>query len=233
MKKIAILLAGLSLALPTWAETSLEPLLNQVSLNLKAEQWVSTKTASVTIVVNAALTDQGIEKIQNEVMQKLTQFSSSAEWHIVSFERQQDKSGLESVQITASARLTQADLTNLRGKAKAMSKPGETFTIADVQFTPSDEELKQANISLRNNIYQQAKAEVDALNQTYSDQKFYLHRIDFVPMMGMAAENNVMMVKMAGAPAPLQVGNKQTLQATVTLAAMPEQVAQRLSHPAP
>lgn len=238
MKKMAILLLSLTSSLSAWADISLEPLLNQVTLNLHAEQWVTTKTALVTAVVNAAVADQGIEKIQSEVMQNLTQFSANGDWHIVSFERQQDKSGLETIQITAQSRLPQTDLANLRSKAKAMSKPGETFTISNVQFIPSDDEIKQANTALRANIYNQAKSEIDMLNQLYPDQKYYLHRIDFVPMLLPAPlEANMMMSKVSAVSMPqapsLAVGNKQLIQATVTLAAMPEQVAQRLTRPGP
>jgi hypothetical protein len=231
---VLLLVVSILFSFPVWADVNLEPLLNKVILQLQAEQWVTTKTALLTVGVNAAVTDQGIDKVQTDVMQKLNQLSNKGEWHIVSFDRQQDKSGLESIQISAQARLPQSELSNLRDKAKAISKPGETFTIDNVQFTPSDDELRQAAISLRNTIYQQAKAEIDALNKVYTDQKYYLHQIDFTlppPIMPMA-ENTMAMARVSGgmsrsAP-PLLIGNKQALQASVILAAMPDQVAQKL-----
>lgn len=233
MKKV-ILALSILLASPAWAEVALEPLLNKVSLQLHAEQWVTTKTALVNVMINAAVAGQGIEKIQTQVMQKLSLISDKGEWHIVSFDRQQDRSGLESIQITAQARLPQTDLANLRDKAKAITKPGETFTIDSVQFSPSDDELKQANAMLRNNIYQQAKMEMDILNKQFIDQKYYLHQIDFnFAQAPMPMARNTMMVKMASeaAPsAPLSVGNKVELNASVVLAAMPDQVAQNLTH---
>lgn len=228
MKKWYLFALGLCLSFPAWASMSLEPLLNKVTLQLTAEQWVTSKSALVNVGVNAAVSGQGIEKIQSEVMQKLNQIATG-DWHIVSFNRQQDKSGLETIQMSAQARLAQTDLSGLRDKAKSVSKPGETFTIDDIQFTPSDEEMKQANVNLRANIYQQARAEIDAINKMYPEQKYYLHDISFLstPVDAMPMTAN-MMAKVAVAPA-LAVGDKQQLRAVVVLAAMPDVVAQKVA----
>lgn len=238
MRKLYWLILGFLFAHPVWADISLDPLLNKVSLQLRSEQWVTTKTALVSVSANASVSDQGIVNVQSDVMQKLNQLSNKGEWHIVSFDRQLDKSGLESIQIMAQARLPQTELGNLRDKAKAISKPGETFTITNVQFIPSEDEIRQSNIALRNNIYQQAKAEMDALNNLYPEQKYYLFRMDFMtppvgePPMPMA-QNTMMMAKMAytQAPPPLSVGNKVELQANVILASAPDQLLQKLVHP--
>ena len=230
MKKIYLFIFATLLSFPAWADIDLEPLLNKITLQLHAEQWVTTKTALVNVAINAAVTDQNIDKVQNEVMQKLSKFSDKGEWHMLSFTRQQDKSGLESIQMSAQARLPQSELTGLRDKAKAISKPGETFTIDSVQFVPSDEELRQANADLRNSIYSRAKAEIDIINKQYTDQKYYLHQIDFVtqPIVPMPMPMNAMMKMAPMAAAPLSIGNKQELQATVVIASMPDQVSQKL-----
>lgn len=234
MKKFIFIGLMLFFSTPLWADISLEPLLNTVILQLQAEQWVTTQTALVSVNINAAVSDQNIINMQNNIMQKLKTLSEG-DWHIVSFNRQQDQSGLESIQITAEARLPQANLGALRDKAKAMSKPGETYIIENVQFVPSEDEIRQANIQLRNSIYSQAKSEIDVLNKSYTDQKYYLHQINFISglqPMPMAHSNVMYMKAAAGGVAPaarLQVGNKATLQATVILASMPDQVAQHLT----
>lgn len=218
---------------PSWADVQLDPLLNKVTMQLQAEQWVTTKTALVTVGINAAVSDQGIDKIQAEVMQKLTQLSNKGEWHVLTFNRQLDNSGLENIQMTAEARLVQSELADLRNKAKGTSKPGETFTIDNIQFTPSDEELRQANMALRNNLYQQAKTEVEALNKVYPEQRYYMHQIDFTytsPVEpGPMAQSNMLMAKTARLT-PLAVGNKVQLQATVVIASLPDLILQKLTH---
>lgn len=235
MKKLLLLVISCLLSCEASAGVNLDALLNKVTLPLQAEQWVTTKTALVSVMVNAAVNDQGIERIQSDVMQQLARLSDKGDWHIVSFDRQQDKSGLESIQILAQARLQQADLGNLRDKAKSISKPGETFTINNVQFTPNDDELRQANAALRSNIYQQAKTEIDTLNKIYPDQKYYLYQVNFftpelpMPMVQNAMYRRAEMSASAPMPQPpLQVGNKVQLQATVIVASFPDQLAQKV-----
>lgn len=226
---------SLLFSLPIWAAVDLGPLLNKVSLQLQAEQWITTKTALVYVAVNAAVSDQGIGNVQADVLEKLKKLSDKGEWHVVSFNRQLDQSGLESIQISAQARLPQTELAGLRDTAKSISKPGETYTISSVQFVPSDDEIRQANTSLRNNLYLQAKAEIDALNKVYPEQKYYLYNIDFTSQPVTPMPMNTMMMQkssMAGSAAtPVPVGNKTILQATVIIASMPEVVAQVLSKP--
>lgn len=231
MKKLAATLLGLLFVTPAFADGDLANLLNKVNLQLTANKWVTSQTVKVLVGVDAGLTDAGIEGLQGQVLNKLGQIATG-EWHITSFNRSQDKSGLESVHINAEARLAQSSLANLRSKAKSISKPGETYTVTDVQFTPSEEELTQANSALRGMIYQQAKAEIDALNKAYPDQKFYLYQIDFnmAPVMPMAKNMYMAEAATAGSvmPAqPLNVGNRQIMTANVILASVPEMLAKK------
>ena len=231
MKKILLLLTGMILFSTAWADNDLSALLNKVSFPLRAEKWVTTTTAAVYVGVNASVSDAGIEKIQSQTLGQLQRLSNQGEWHIISYNRQEDKSGLESIQIRAEARLPQTELTNLRSRAKSISKPGNTFTIDDVQFSPSNTEITAANVLLRGLIYLQAKAEVDALNKLYPEQKYYLHRVEFVstsivmPMMAMSMKRN------QGADTVnsdlLNVGNKMEMMANITVASMPDILAKK------
>ena len=203
--------------------------LNKVVLSLTQEQWVETKTAEVTMMINASVSDGGIEKLQDEVMKKLAQISTQGTWHLVSFDRSLDQSGLEKVQISALNRLPVSALSGLRDKAKSLSKPGETFSLDSIHFTPSQDELRDANVALRASIYQQAKDEADHLNHLFPDQKYYVHHVDFVGILAPApiplpqnmlfAQSNV--VRSTGGN-QMAVGDKLSLNATVTLASMPD-----------
>ncbi|MDR3477697.1 MAG: hypothetical protein P4M14_06670 [Gammaproteobacteria bacterium] len=231
MRIFAAIILSMLMTFPAWAMGDLpgiqDALLNRVSLRLSAEQYVTTKSALVTVGVNAGVNDTGLEKIQDAVLKKLNGLSGAGEWHITSFDRSQDQSGLEKVVISAQARLPSSALVGLRDKTKSMSKPGETYTLDNVEFTPSEDEIRAANISLRGMVYQQAKDEVDRLNKMYPDQKYYIHNIDFVgnlitpqPIMPMM-QMNMSRAAVASASAPgLAVGNKVELSAIVVLASM-------------
>jgi hypothetical protein len=237
MRAVFLLLLSLFMSSSLWADTSFEPLLNTVTLQLNAEQWVVTKTALVTIGVNASMSGNALEKAQNDILSKLNKISNQGEWHIVSFNRNLDQSGLERVQISAQARLPSSDLSGLRDKAKAMSAPGETFTLDNVEFVPSTEELHDANANLRNDIYQQAKTEIANLNKIYPDQKYYLHSVNFqglmVPMAMATAQNAMYLRETNGAPPAktnVSVNNKINLSAMVVIAAAPSQDVIKMVH---
>lgn len=224
--RICYLIVAFFFVIPVWADMPLDRLLNKINFQLNAEQWVATKSALVNVRVNAAVSDQGIENVQSNVLNKLNQIANKAEWHILSLDRQLDKSGLENIQMMAQARLDQASLIDLRNKAKGISKAGETYLIDSVQFIPSEDELRAANATLRNNLYQQVKTEIDAINKMFPEQKYYLYQIDFfvsptVPQPMAVQEMAVMNRAATQAAAPLLVGNKATLQANVVVAAMP------------
>jgi hypothetical protein len=232
MKRFIFILTGMLAVSSAWADTGVGALLNKINLQLKSEQWVTTQTAKVIVAVNASVTDKGIDTIQNTVLNKLKQLSNKSEWHIVSFTRYKDKSGLESVTIQAQARLPQSDLGPLRTKAKSLSRPGETFKVSSIQFTPSDKEIRAANTSLRNDIYLQAKKELDDVNKHYPGQKFYIHDINFSssPVVVQASNKAVYRsgaMAMEVSAAPLNVGNKVNLYAQVTLASLPDAIAKK------
>lgn len=225
MRALSVGLISLFFSLSVWADNTIEPLLNKVTLQFNAESWSVSKTALVNININAALSDKGLEKIHSQIMEKLNSLSNKGEWHLISYDRTQDKSGLESVQIAAQARLPETELNGLRDKAKAMSKPGETYTLDSIQFTPSEDEIRMTQSQLRDNIYQQIKAEIARLNRIYPEQKYYVHDVNFLTGSYPAPMAQTVMFKAGGESASrnaLSVGDKLRLFATVVLAAAPD-----------
>lgn len=240
MKNWLVGVLSVVLMTPAFCDTQVEPLLNRVALQLTAEQWVSTKSALVTIGINAGVSDSDLGKMQAHVMDKLNQLVSKVDWHIVTFDRSMDQSGLERVQVSAQARVPESAMGGLRDKTKSLSKPGETLTLDDVQFVPSEEEVRSANTALRNLVYQQAKAEIDQLNKLYPDQKYYLHSIDFIgqlmpmPVAMPMAMRSEMLMKAAGnnasSTSSMAVGDKLKISATVVLSSAPSADVVKLVH---
>jgi hypothetical protein len=229
MRILGYILLSFFMLSPAFADDSpRDAMLNKITFKLTADQWVQTKSALVTMGVNASTSGSGLQGIQDEVLKKLAGIAAQGDWHIMSFDRSQDQSGLEKVQMSAQARLPSDVLANLRDKAKALSKPGETFTLDNVEFVPSAEELRDANDALRSVIYMEAKEELERVNKMYPEQKYFVHGVDFVndftrvPMPMMAGN----MMAMRSVPASsgnntsLAVGNKLTLTATVVLSSL-------------
>ncbi len=201
------------------------PVLNQVSFQVSAEQWVTTKAPKVIIAVNAALSEEKLASAYGSISQKLQKIASVTPWQITTFERNQDKSGLEQLSVTAEARLMEGGLANLRSRLKEMSKPGETYSLSSIDYTPTLLESEAARTALRADIYRQIKNELAGLNAIYVNQKYVVHNIYFnedlgiSPIRPMAFAANASS-KQLNTNVPLTVTNRLQLNARVELAAV-------------
>jgi len=176
---MALLLSGATpivCAEPANAITISSPELNKVTYELTAEDWAKTNTATVSVGVDAVFDENKLEQVRTDILQKLNQLTPGAQWHITTFSRNQDQSGLERLQVQAQARVNNTALGDLRQQAKSLSKPGQTFTILNIDYSPSLAEIEATRLELHKQIYNQAKAELAQLNQLYPNQKYYLHR---------------------------------------------------------
>jgi hypothetical protein len=165
------------LCLPSYAD--IQPLVNRVTYQINAEEWAVTNTAKVTVSVDAALDKIGLASINQQVIANLKKIAD-ADWHISNFTRSQDKTGLETVHVEAEARLPETALSGLRDKAKSISKPGETYQVAGIDFSPSNAEMEQARNDLRAKVFAAIKQEIARLNQVFPDQHYSLFSADFM-----------------------------------------------------
>ncbi len=200
-----------------------QPILNKVMLQVAAEKWVTTTTARVIVSISATLDKKGLADTRSTMMANLNKIAKG-EWHITQFNRSQDSSGLETVHVLAEARLDEALLTNLRSSAETVSKPGATYRIDDIDFTPSLADVQKIQEQVRQQLYENIKAEVARLNQTYPDANYSVLQINFLggfmpqPNFKMAREA-VANTAFASEAASISVSNKVSMTATVELAA--------------
>lgn len=228
MKKLTIIVSFVLffsfLSIDAMAVSGSLPPLDKISLQLSAEQWATSNTAKVMVGINATLNNDQLGTIQSQIMNNLQKIANNVDWHITEFSRSKNQSGLEQLYVQAEARIPESGLVNLRKNATTVSKPGATYSIAAIDFSPSSVEIENVKASLRQEIYNEAQAELQRLNKIYPDEKFHLHTINFinpepVPMPQMRtmliAETNG---NAASAPAAMVVSNKIKLTANVVLA---------------
>lgn len=203
------------------------PPLNVISYSLHVEQWVTTDTAKVTVQFDGALTAKGSEDLQSTLLQKLQTVSAHGKWYITHVSQTKDSADLQRISLRAEARLSIHEVSFLQDKVKSLSKPGATFTIADIDFSPSAEDISRVKVTLRMQLYQMAKDELQRLLQLYPTSHFELHKVDIAddvpsnpqPLMAGDAMNNVLAVKMAGANSlSMMVNRKIQMNARVEYA---------------
>lgn len=199
---------------------------NRIIYRVSAEKWVKTDDARVVVGVTAAVKDSDIAKMRSGLMVKLNKISQ-ADWHITRFDRRVDQSGLESVNITATTRIKEDKLVDLRSKAKKVSQPGETYRINNIDFSPSMAAQQKVKDALRAEIYQKVNDELARLKKAYPAQDFTVFRVNFLPTAGYyrgrgnrARKMMSMALTQSTQPSsPLSVSQKAKLNAFVVLAA--------------
>ncbi len=199
------------------------PALNIVHYQTSVEQWVTTKTALVTVGVDASLNQGGMDNLQQQVNESLKELASNVTWQMTDYERNQDSSGLERVHIEEQARLTSDQLTNLRSQTDKLSKPGIKYSIIDIQFTPSLAEIQTAQDNLRSQLYTKVKQEIELVDKTY-DQEFYVHDLEFYPgdmpvPMPAQNDNNYKMMAVAAPQPQATMSQRLVMSVDVRLAA--------------
>lgn len=228
MRKLSVILmiGALSgmVSASAWAQDPCTGILPQVTLQLTAEQWVTTQTAKVSVALDALLNKEQLAKAQDNFQAALKKIAPEAVWHITEFTRSPSKTNLEQLHAVAEARLTDDAIAGLRDRAKAQNTEGQTYTVQDIVYTPTTDEVSATQAKLRAQIYQQAKAELDRLNTVYPKPGYSLYNINFINVTvqpgPMAAKMNTM-VAMAREIPSVSLSQQMTQDALVILAAPP------------
>jgi hypothetical protein len=206
-----------------------------VVFDLSGEGWVTTKTARVTVTVEAAVSGTNAGTMRSDMMKAVNEVAKS-DWRLVSFSRSQDQTGLERWSAAFEARLPENTLNGLGDNAKKQSKAGMQLSVGEIDFTPTSDEMEAARASVRAQLYKSANDQLAALNTTLVGRNYRIAAINFTgydgampPMPQVLRGPAPLMKAMAmsasnaetAAPASMERAEKVTLSARVTLAAFP------------
>ena len=180
MKKMTAALALLILPTLVFAQNKApKMLLDKISFQVSAKQWVSTQSSLLSVSINVTLKDTDLMKARNEIMDRLNKIVK-AQWHLIDFIRSQDSSGLEKLVVNASARVDQSALTSIYANAKSVSLPGAQYQITGVEFKPALEETQAIRAKIREELYKQVNDEITRINKAYPNQNYSLSQLVFI-----------------------------------------------------
>lgn len=228
---LVLMIALLCPMASAWAEMPKPD--DAISVNLSTEGWVSTKTARVTVSVNAAVSAEQSGAARDNMMKTVQALSAKGDWKLTSFNRNQDETGLERWYATYEARLEETELGGLATKAKASGRAGMQLTVANIDFTPTLGEVEAVKSELRKNLLAQANKELDAVNASLPGRNFRIANVSFdgakPPMppqvMMMRGKMEGMMAQassdMAMQAASVETAQRMQMTAEVTFAAAP------------
>ena len=242
--KSTLLIAALTAlcSAPAFAEDAQPD--DRVTFNLSTEGWVTTKSARVMLGVEASVSGTQAGTMRAD-MQKAVNEVVKADWRLVSFNRGQDKTGMERWSALYEARIVENELNGLNEKAKKVSKAGMQINVTNMDFGPTLEETQATLSALRSEIYKKAVEQLSSLNSSITGRNYRIAEIDFMgtdiahpqPMpANVMMKRNMMMTSTAGAAegapemdmavnAPMERSEKLVTMARVVLAAAPDDSA--------
>lgn len=155
------------------------PAVNTIAITYQKEAWVTTVKPIVTIQIESHA--KSSNNLYNTINHQLTTLypDQSIKWHIFKWQQVQDSADLEHVSAQVQGRLPQSALENLSDKMKTLSKPGLSYSLQSVQYTPSLADVEKVHAGLREALYTVINQEVTRINKIYPKKPYHVSRIYF------------------------------------------------------
>ncbi len=223
-----------------------------VIIDLAAEDWVTTKTARVMVNVEASVSSSTAGTTR-AAMTKALDDMIKTEWRLISFNRNQDSTGMEHWSAMYEARVPEGQLSGINEQAKKVSKPGMQLSVSNIDFSPTLDETQAALGLLRTKIYKMANEQLAALNATLTGRGYRIAMINFTQDGGMMGGGmgiaDMAMTKVLRGPRaaamtaeiapsappspPMERSEKLVMTARVIFAVTPPSAAMSTQAPAP
>ena len=156
----------------------MQPVQDTVQFGLSAEETVTNNTVKVIAHVVALKSTDLNEQMLKEAIREVVQQFIVADWSFSNMTRNNHPSGVEQVNLTATARVPEAENHALDQRRVTASRPGLTIHSHTIDISPTARQIDEAQSRLRLNILQKAQAECEAVSQTLGEQ-YRLGDVDF------------------------------------------------------
>lgn len=178
---INLVLGLTALTITTPAFSLSESCMRQVSMHFTTENWVNSQTSLVSIALSASVPADQVDKLTETIKNKLTMASKEKNWRLVNLTRNESDSGLMAITGQAIARLNNNELSTLQAKLKTLNKPGEKYSIDNIDYQPDLHTINQAKKALRADLYQQIMTGLQELNIALPDThpSYQIYKINF------------------------------------------------------
>lgn len=166
--------------------------MSNVSMDLTAEEFITSESAKVIFSATLALTDPNIDS-KAEVISAARRLHESDNWYVTGVYRQEDASGIEVVTYTLALRVAENLVNQIKASIKEINRAGLKFTLTDIDYTPTQAQIEEGNKALRSKVYAKANEELEILNnataQKESDEKWVIGTINFSRNQGVLSKS--------------------------------------------
>lgn len=181
VSKISTLLLMSLLVLTTgYAEDQRDNCLDQISMQLQEEGWVTSATAQVTVNIQAATNKNSSAVLLENMTNKLKSIvRNSAPWRLVNLSTEKNSAGLLAISAVMTARLDNDQLAQLQSSIETLNKAGEQYKIADIDYQPQLSEISAENSRLRALLYKDVLEQQKIINNAFVGVNYQLQTLNF------------------------------------------------------
>jgi hypothetical protein len=152
---------------------------DNIDFMLVAEETVVNNTVKMVATISGTLTsDLTEERLTANIRQMMQNLIKDAKWNYAGIKRSTNSSGLEVIDLQASARVSETENHGLEQRIREVSKPGMSITSIIPDTTPPASMIEQCESKLRTSLLEKAKEELKVINETMSD-KFRIGTVSF------------------------------------------------------
>lgn len=201
-----------------------------VTIDIAVEEAVVSDTVKVSVDVVLATKAEDATDVRGTILAALKSLLD-VDWAFARLDRSTNRSGLEEIEATGTARVPENQLAGLAAKAKEGSREGLQLTISNLDYNPARNVIDETVNKLRKEVYTKAQAEAKLLNEVCpsgSEGSWRVGNISFAAGARMKSMNNLRgmqleAVSYAAAPTggaageSLDLTQKVGLNASVTL----------------
>lgn len=152
--------------LAAWSERMTTVVQDSVQFNLETEEVVVNTTVKVVAQVTAVLTSNLTEATLRESINDTMQRFIKADWQFANMIRSNQRSGVEQVDLTASARVPESENYNLDRRREQASREGLRIHSVSTDTSPTVQQIEGTQSKMRRILLEKAVREQAAINET-------------------------------------------------------------------
>lgn len=196
--------------------------LDQISMQLQEEGWVTSVTSQVTVSIQAATSKDSSAVLLGSITNKLKGIvKDSAQWRLVNLSTEKNSAGLLAVSASMTARLTNDQLAQLQNSIETLNKAGEQYKIEDIDYQPQLSEVSAEYSRLRALLYKDVLEQQKIINHAFVDANYQLQTLTFVTDASASPVRPVMFAAMGSnarqaSPSAAPFSQQMILSANVT-----------------
>lgn len=197
-----------------------------VNIELTVEEAIVSDTVKVSLNVVLATKAEEATDVRGTITSALKNILD-VDWAFTRLDRSTNRSGLEEVEATATARVQESSVAGIATRAKDNSAEGLQITVGELDYNPARNVIDETIVRLRKTIYQKAMEEIATLNEVagFANTEWRLGSVNFYQENGIMPKGNFRGVVAAsyaamdshGGCASLDLTQKVSLTANVAL----------------